>query len=1219
MYLRALRLRGFKSFPTRTELLFEPGVAVVIGPNGSGKSNLADAVQWALGEQSPSEVRGSSMQDVIFAGSDGRRASAGAEVELVFDNEDGALPLPTREVSVLRRVGRDGGSDYFINQTSCRLTDVVEMMAGVGLGKELHSIIGQGKVESFLAGKPEDRRGQIEEAAGLGVFKRRRERAELKLREVRRNLERAEMLEREVSAQLAPLRRQASAAEQHRAVAAEMDGVKGRLLSGELAAVEAALGEQRAAEADLDERRRAVEGELEKLAVQRGVEEEAFARRLAERERRTRRLLRVRGLDGRLEAVERLVAQRLRLLDEVERAGRSEQGRLFAELEAGGDAADVELRREEEERLAKAVEGAQRRRDESGAALQSAQAEAARLRSTLAVVQLEREHALAGVARLEHRREAVSAERDRLGRQAAALGVELESRRAELGGAVDDARRARAAASEAASTARAAGTASDERQRELEAADVRRRDAERERAAVEAEIEHLRAALRDLQEVDERVLAVAGEYPGAAGLAGLLACEPGYERALAAALSQVSGALAVPETVDAWDLLAALKHAGVGLVRLILPSANGRRGGAFPGAAPLLERVSVAPDAELAGTLGDRGLAAVLGDVVIVDDLRSVPSSFPGLAVTRDGEFFRPSSGQLGLASGVPVALLLERRAALDALTARLDAVRARELREEAGLDRAREQARQSRAAADEAAASERRLRIAAEAVERDLIALRARVVDLEEGVARADRGAEALAAELAAAEAEIERLGSTAAAGLLQARELEPALTTAEEVAGRAAAVHEAELAAALRARLELEERRRARERAEDERARASARAEESRRRLAELERRLAVVPAVRAACEGLALRLHAVRSHAHDLTVRLDVDDAPTGVPDRGGLQRLAEREVEERRRLQETAVERTEVEVALARLEDRRADLGERLEEVAAALEQASFSPPSDEAEATALRETLARLERRREHIGPVNPLAEAECAELSERAAFMREQRRDLERSLDELRGLIRELTGEIDAEFAQTFAAVQAQFSHMVELLFPGGRGRLVLVDGETANATTAAPDGHAATAPGEDPAPTAPGEDPAPASPGVAVEVKPAKKLGKRLQLLSGGERALVAIAFLMALVLARPCPFYVLDEIEAALDDVNIGRLVGLLREYRERTQFIIITHQKRTMEAADVLYGVTMGPDGASQVVSARMAEEAIEREKLAEAAAPGATIDETTDSEG
>jgi len=301
------------------------------------------------------------------------------------------------------------------------------------------------------------------------------------------------------------------------------------------------------------------------------------------------------------------------------------------------------------------------------------------------------------------------------------------------------------------------------------------------------------------------------------------------------------------------------------------------------------------------------------------------------------------------------------------------------------------------------------------------------------------------------------------------------------------------------------------------------------------------------------------------------LDEESGEEGPPERSGLQALAAREAELRHALDAAAERRTEMQVAIARLDDRRGELAAQLDAVSEALEQAAFPPPESDAEAAELRQSLERLERRRERIGPVNPLAEAECSQLGERAAFLREQRRDLDGSLEELEELIAELTARIDAEFAETFAAVQEQFAHMVEVLFPGGRGRLLL----------------------QEPA----SED---ESGGVAVEVKPARKLGKKLQLLSGGERALVAIAFLMALVLARPCPFYILDEIEAALDDVNIGRLVQLLRDYRERTQFIIITHQKRTMEAADVLYGVTMGPDGGSAVVSARMAEEEIEREQ-------------------
>ncbi len=259
MYLRSLRMKGFKSFSRQTELVFEPGVAVVIGPNGSGKSNIADAVMWVLGEQSPTSIRGTSMQDVIFAGSDGRRAAAAAEVELTFDNSDGALSVPTPEVSIGRRVVRGGETTYTINRAACRLADVVELTAELGLGREMHSIIGQGKVETLLAAKPYERRALVEEAAGLGRYKRRRERSEIKLREVRRNLERAHDLEREAGLQLTPLRRQANAAETLRGIEREMAETRGRLLAGELEALDERLAEERATLADVAARRAAID------------------------------------------------------------------------------------------------------------------------------------------------------------------------------------------------------------------------------------------------------------------------------------------------------------------------------------------------------------------------------------------------------------------------------------------------------------------------------------------------------------------------------------------------------------------------------------------------------------------------------------------------------------------------------------------------------------------------------------------------------------------------------------------------------------------------------------------------------------------------------------------------------------------------------------------------------------------------------------------------
>ena len=319
------------------------------------------------------------------------------------------------------------------------------------------------------------------------------------------------------------------------------------------------------------------------------------------------------------------------------------------------------------------------------------------------------------------------------------------------------------------------------------------------------------------------------------------------------------------------------------------------------------------------------------------------------------------------------------------------------------------------------------------------------------------------------------------------------------------------------------------------------------------------------------MATALAALQGRVEPLIARLgdEAREAESRVRDRTTGRRLAESEVTLRREIDELGEGRGAAQATVARLEERRIEVTARLEEVATGLELAAFEPPQGDDEAASLHARLERLDRRRDGVGPVNPLAEAECARLAEHVEFLREQRRDLERSLEETESLIAELTQRIEADFDETFAVVQGNFVHMVGILFPGGRGRLSTVPGE--------------------------GDEP----PGIAIEVKPARKLGRKLALLSGGERSLVALAFLLALLLSRTCPFYILDEVEAALDDINIGLFVSMVREYRSRTQFLIITHQKRTMEAADLLYGVTMGTDGTSHVVSARMAEDEIDHE--------------------
>ena len=426
MFLRALRMKGFKSFSRQTELVFEPGVAVVIGPNGSGKSNIADAVTWVLGEQSPTSIRGSSMQDLIFAGSDGRRAAAAAEVELVFDNSDGALSVPTAEVSIGRRIVRGGETTYTINRAVCRLTDVSELTAEMGLGREMHSIIGQGKVETLLAAKPDERRALVEEAAGLGRYKRRRERSEIKLREVRRNLERARDLEREASLQLAPLRRQANAAETLRGIDNELAETRGRLLTGEIVALDERLAEERAAVASVAARRTALDERLAQTEQARLAEEESFARDVRERERRAGRALRARYLGDRLAGCRRLIAQRGALLDEMRRAAEAERDSLAVELES--DAASGEP----------LPGGADLSVFEAGlAAAEAAQTKAAAL---LAAARGELGERRSACARQELELETVTARRERAGRRRVVVEADADRLAAEVEG--NDAARA---------------------------------------------------------------------------------------------------------------------------------------------------------------------------------------------------------------------------------------------------------------------------------------------------------------------------------------------------------------------------------------------------------------------------------------------------------------------------------------------------------------------------------------------------------------------------------------------------------------------------------------------------------------------------------------------------------------------------------------------------------------------------------------------------------
>jgi chromosome segregation protein len=859
VHLRAIKLRGFKSFPEPVEVRLEPGVAVVVGPNGSGKSNVADALLWASGSLSPHELRAEKPDDVLFAGSPGHAPAEFCEVELLFDNEDGTLSeLDFSEISIARRLHRGGEGQYLINRAAVRRTDLVELLADVGLGGSHGSVISQGKVEQILASKPEERRALIEDAAGLGKFKRRRHRAELKLARVQIQVERARDLEAEVKARLRPLALQATAAE------------RAEKLRGEIAALRA-----RVAELDLagiDERLAAVE------------------------ERRAAAGLERRRTGERLEA---LLAERNRVEEELAAAA----GR--------GDGATSALYR---------------------------------LRSA--------------TERLELRRDAARELADRL--------------RAE--------------------PLLAPGRANPER----EALREKARLARERLAALEhslAEREGLPPAARALAEEGER-LALS-----------LLEVEAGYERAVAAALGARAAALVAADTPGALKLVEQARKAGLGDLAVLVPARGEDRRQARPpllGAEPLSCRVHPRP--------GGERVAELLADVWLAEPAELAQAE-SGVLVTREGHCFDAARGELWYAGETAEAVLLQ-----------LDARR--------------------RALAQEADELERR----------------------------------------------------------------------AEELPAEAPPVPTGPLAA-LAERLE-----------------------------ATLQKAVAAAERFEA---PLRARVDAGATRAGELAAE---------------LRRLGADEAEVRRAAAEAGERAAGIDVEGARLEAEAAEARRRLEEAGA--------DPAEGGDREELAEKIERLERRRETLGQVNPLAKEEYEREKERLTELVEQRSDLEASLKELEDLRTELAETVERRFDETFVAVSEHFEEVAATLFPGGTGRLRL---------------------------TEPEEDATDAEPGVEVELRPVGKRVTRLSLLSGGEKALGAISFLFALFLARPCPFYLLDEVEAALDDANIGRFVELLRRYSETAQFIVVTHQKKTMEAADVLYGVTMGGDGVSQIVSRRLPREA------------------------
>jgi chromosome segregation protein len=1141
VHLRSLRLRGFKSFPDALELKLEPGVAVVVGPNGSGKSNVADAIVWAAGSLTPSELRAEKPDDVLFNGAEGRTPADSCEVELVFDNDGGGFgELDFSEVSIARRLHRGGEGQYLVNKAQVRRTDLVELLADVGLGGSMHSIVSQGKVEAVLASKPEERRELVEEAAGLGKFKRRRHRAELKLNRVAIQVERARDVEAEVRKRLRPLALQATAAERAEKLAAEIAGLRARIAQLDLASVDErrAAAEERKTAAALG--RRSAHEKLTALLAERHAAEEELADAAGKREAAIKALYRLQGATERIavrqEGAAALLTRLQRDVADSETAARETTDEALRELElaaaestaaaraaAAASGAAAERARAAQERLAALERGAARAAEERVEALRR---EREGLERDLAAAAGGREGATAALYRLGTARERISMRAESVAALRERLRVELAEAEVLAKRAGPTPAELEAAANEATAAARAAAHARDDL--------VGKTALARERLVA------LERSLAEREGIPPAARALADE--GAALAVSLVDVEPGTERAVAAALAWRASAVVAEDAAAGLSLLQRAREAGLGSLAVLV------------GKKPA-ERVAELP-------------------VVALDELLAATAP----SVTAEGFGYDPQRGELWFAGETAEAVLLELQTRKQELEAEIAQLRA-ETAEAASAAAAEAERAAEAEAAYARVAHLRGVRTADPAVLRRLASAAGRLDEaLLAGVAvasrlehplrqRADTGSDraaGVAAELArvgalehearressdanerAAAAELERvrLGGEGQIRLLQvdASEREQVEREARDL------TEEAERLAATAA-----------DAAEAARLAAGAAADTGARRESTLDADLLrrVLTGAERLEDALAAAAEAAARFDAPLRARVDAGAARTGELGTA-LRDLGAAEVELRQAAEEAAQRATEIEIELTRIEADAADARRRLGEADA--------EPAEGEDRDELAAKSERLEQRRIQLGQVNPLAKEEYEAEKERLAELEVQREDLERSLKELADLRDELAETVERRFAETFAAVADHFEEVASTLFPGGEGRLRLVEPEEEG-----------------------GES------GVEVELRPAGKKITRLGMLSGGEKALGAISFLFALFLAKPCPFYLLDEVEAALDDTNIGRFVELLRRYADRAQFVVITHQKRTMEAADVLYGVTMGGDGISQIVSRRLPRE-------------------------
>jgi chromosome segregation protein len=1199
VFLKSLSLKGFKSFADAAMLEFEPGITVVVGPNGSGKSNVVDAVAWVLGAQGPRTVRSSKMEDVIFVGTASRPALGRAEVTLTIDNSAGKLATDLAEITITRTLFRSGDSEYAINGTSCRLLDVQELLSDTGVGRQQHVIISQGQLDAILNARPEDRRGVIEEAAGVLKFRRRRERSERRLASTDENLERLFDLVREVKRQIRPLERQAAAARSHTEMVDELRAVRMHEAGLELAALDRrrtdgtrTRGELREAEEQLQVSLSDVDAATSRTTDELSAQREAD---LASSLGRVEGLVeRGRGITGVLRERQRSLAQALDAAADADVVStlEAEGARLGHELEAAE--AESETLALEQDELA-AVDDAlavelQTHLDQrgDGSALREAEEEVTVARGQLGSTER-------GLDRDRRTLEQITSRLAGFERRAATLGreeeelterlTETEQARQRLQVIVAETERAHTAAAQRLETAEESlRQAEQEHHRSAARADALAKALDEARGAAGAEllsgVSGVVGTLLDLVEVDSG-WEDAFEAAAGASLAAVVVSGSDAARAALSRLRQgeATGAvLALNTAVGGSSPTSGVpgsagSAAGAPAVRVPAAGASGATvpGAAVPGAAAGAATVPGEPvRAHVRGRRGrdvtglDRLLDTLLANAVCplggwtgaIDLALDRPDL---VVVTREGDRFSASGWRVRAGGGVVTAAVV-------------DGARERAERAEGEAGRASEERRlarvaveETRAAAAEAVRSDDRnegahlsARNALGRVTNERSGMTAEIEETSRQYTELDERIERDAARVADLQAEIPILDAARVAAADQA---EAARAERVRIDERIAAAAAARKAFEVRAAGLVERRRVLSERLMEVERRLTGHADE-RQQAAERRRRLeadaVAVERLLGVVGGAQLQLDRALGELRDRH-RLQIEAVRAGGERLEALRRersAAEHELAAHRsRLQK-------IELELAEASIRRDAVVESLHrELNCDPDEALASPEPELPEGVDPATRVVQLEGELAKLGPVNPLALEELSALGERHQFLEAQVEDVRKARRELQQIIRTLDEEIMVVFDSAFSDVREHFSDLVDTLFPGGTGRLSLTDPENLLET------------------------------GVEVEVRPAGRNVRKLSLLSGGERSLVALAFLFAVFKSRPSPFYLMDEVEAALDDVNLHRFLGLVHEFREDAQLIIVSHQKRTMEAGDALYGVTMAPGGSSKVVSQKV----------------------------